>query len=177
MYYFSNLEQINNFLMNKNNYNFFNYFYSPRYKLFFLSDLKLKNNSLRIEEFNNNSLRIEEFNNKHIFDCTSRPVGGIDLIVKKDIVLIDYFFMNDVYFYKELKMYGKPMSDSDASDMRKLLLSYAKNIAVVNDIKIIQRDVHYNLENYNSDFINNNFVLSNERADDNPFWIKTYKYL
>ena len=142
MYYFSNLEQINNFLMNKNNYNFLNYFYSPRYKLFFLPGLELKIYSLRINEFNNN----------HFFDCTSRPVGGIDLRVKKDIVLIYYFFVNDVYFHETIKIFDEPMSDSDASNMTKLLLSYAENIAVVNDIKIIQRDVYNDLKKYNQYF-------------------------
>jgi hypothetical protein len=114
MYYFSNLEQINKFLMNNKKYNFINHFCFSKYKLFFLQS----------------DLRIEKFNNNHIFDYTSRLVGSIDLKIKNDEVLIISVFINN----RNLdNIYGLKLSIQDSSDIKEILMSYARYIAFINN--------------------------------------------
>ena len=167
--YFKNICDINRYLKS-NNLNYTNHWLFSNYSVFLL-------NSNQNKYF----LRINKYNG---FFKNSESIAGIDLIIKDDKIMIDYFMIYDKMFYETYKkllyeeklLYGeKLLNYSETNEIKNFLLNYTEKIAKENNLKIIQCDTHQNLNNFNHYFKNEGFDLTNVRCNDNPFWIETYK--
>ena len=163
--YFKNICDINKCLKT-NNLNYTNYYLFSNYSVFLLNSNE-----------NKYFLRINKYTG---FFKNSEPIAGIDLIIKDDKIMIDYFMIYDKMFYETYKklLYGeKLLNYSETNEIKNFLLNYTEKIANENNLKIIQSDTHQNLKYYNHYFKNEGFELTNVRCYDNPFWIETYKKL
>jgi hypothetical protein len=72
-------------------------------------------------------------------------------------------------------MYGDCLNDNDAQLLKDCIFSYVSQQAKLNNKKKIRCDVHNNLKNYNADVKQFGYEITDERAEDNPFWLKTFK--
>lgn len=163
--YFKNIYNINKCLKT-NNLNYTNHWLFSNYSVFLLNSNE-----------NKYFLRINKYNG---FFKNSESIAGIDLIIKDDKIMIEYFMIYDKMFYETYKklLYGeKLLKDNEANEIKNFLLNYTEKIAKENNLKIIQCDTHQSLRYYNHYFKNEEFELTNIRCNDNPFWIETYKKL
>jgi len=163
--YFKNIYNINKCLKT-NNLNYTNYYLFSNYSVFLLNSNE-----------NKYFLRINKYTG---FLKNSKPIAGIDLIIKDNKIMIDYFMIYDKIFYESHKklLYGeKLLNDNEVNEIKNFLLNYTEKMAKQNNLKIIQCNTHQNLKYFNHYFKNEGFKLTNIKCNDNPFWIKTYKKL
>jgi len=107
---------------------------------------------------------------------TKNYVGGIDVTIHNDIADITYHAVNDAQYAKDYSgIYGNPINENDASVFNHAIFNYTEKIAKERNVHKLQCDVHENLKYYDSYISPNGFNISNDRADDNTFWIKTFK--
>ena len=144
----------------------------PKYHINYVQSTE-KNIYLRMHELNGGFLGT-------IFRANYRPIGAIDLEIQEDkkTVEIKWWMINNELHHKfSPGLYAPQLSDSDAHDVKQLLLSYAEDKAREYKCNKIKRDVHRSLNEYNYELKDNGFILTNERADDHYYWLKTYKFL
>lgn len=175
MAYFNSLKEVSNYLVNGHvecsiGSNLF-----AKYHVFYLPGTTEQKKLLRIEEYSNGYFGTT-------FGAKKRPIGSIDLDIKKDskTAEISWWLINDELHEKwtgKGNCYAPPLSQIDAKEMNKLLLSYVEAEAKDNDCNKIKRDVHQSLNEYNHHLKDNGFILTDEKADDHFAWIKTYKYM
>lgn len=173
MAYFSTLKEVANYLKGHSECNVKASLF-PKYYVHYLPGSTDINQLVRIEEVENGLFGT-------VFGAKYRPIGSIDLKIKKEeqMAVIDWWMINDDLLAKQTggRCYAPPLSKPDADEVRQLLLSYAENQAKENECNKIKRDVHRSLNEYNYELKDNGFVLTDEKADDHSFWLKTYKYL
>ena len=118
--------------------------------------------------------------NNGIFGTTlfgeKKYVAGINVSINDDKSEITYHTINDMRFIESHgNMYGDCVSNTEAKLLGDCIFNYAEHISAISGIKKIQCDVHGNLKNYNHDIKRHGYVLTDKRANDNPFWLETYK--
>ena len=154
-----------------------NKFFNDIYSKYIVKDIS--NNS------NNIFLRIEEYNQDGMLGtniyANSLPVGSINVKIdnKNKIVNIEWYLIRNKLFCETHDyMYGEPIDDNEEKLIKKILFETVDNVAISNDCKKIQLDTHQSLKFYNNDGLKElGFNLTSQRADDNPYWIKTEKLL
>lgn len=167
--YFRDLAQLKLYMETGNNIYTTNKFFG-KYLLNNIPSIDKSNNFLRIEKRHNDGLF-----GTTIFGAT-RPVASIDIVEKVNIVDIPYVSFNDIHFAVDRNyMYGEPVNNTEARILKDTLFNYATKIAISKGIKQIRCDVHNNLKKYETDIKPYGFELTKERAEDNPYWFKTYK--
>ena len=172
MTYFTNLLDLKYGLIIKPQFNINNILF-PRYYTYFLPQTNEFQRCLRIDELHNGYFGTR-------FGAIYRPIGAIDLHIDPNNknTEITWWMVNDDLHHKFTpNLYAPTLSYNDANIVRQNLLSYAEYIAKKYGCNKIQRDVNYRLTEYNHSLKKNGFKLTNEKADDNPYWLKTYKYL
>lgn len=172
MTYFSNLSELKYGLILNTQFNI-NTILFPRYYSYFLPQSTEFYRCLRIEELHDGYFGTR-------FGAKYRPIGSIDLSIDptNKITEINWWMVNDDFHHKFCPdLYAPILSYSDADIMRQNLLLYAEYNAKKYGCNKIQRDVNNKLTEYNHSLKNNGFILTKERAKDNPYWLKTYKYL
>ena len=174
MTYFCNFRGIGNYLQNNTQFNINTCaFLWPKYYIHYLEGSTKTNIYLRIEELNGGIWGT-------IFGAKHRPIASIDIDIHEDkkTVEIVSLTVNDELQHKLIPNLHPPkLSESDASELIKILLEHAENKAKEYKCNKIKHYVHPNLNAYNYRLKSNNFILTTETADDNPFWLKTYKYV
>lgn len=107
----------------------------------------------------------------------NKPIASMDLKYFKstNTVEIHYWMVNHNDPILE-KIFGEPLEDHEANQIFKLLFDYAEKFAKEHNCTKIRRDVHQNLIEYNI-IKNIGFTLTNQRAEDNGFWVITYKHI
>ena len=133
------------------------------------------------DDKDNIALRINEVFNG-LFGTTllgyQKQVAGIDIHIKPTYVYITNLMINDTDYAKTHNYsYMTPLNDTDCTIINDLLMDYAKYITHCNNLNKIRHDVHNNLEQYKKYMKPYNFILTLDKAEDNPFWLQTYKTL
>jgi len=109
----------------------------------------------------------------------TRSIGSIDLDIDPyyQTVRIPFWLCNDKGLVKLCgrEMYGTPLDDSTATNVKTILFDYAEKIAKKNSCIYLQRDVHNNLREFNEEISKFGFELTDEKATDNPYWLVTTK--
>lgn len=169
--YFSTFQQIRKYLTKSINvtdeYSLFS-----KYKVFYLPASTPNHVRLRIEELSEGILGTS-------FMAKSRPIGSIDLEVdkQKSIVDITFWMINKRLNQSTNKLYDPPLPDDQAQAVKEILIEFAESIARENNINLLKRDVHQSLKEFNSDIKQFGFELNGEKADNNPYWLKSFKQL
>lgn len=167
---FTNLSNLSKYLLNKT-VEQTSFFHHSKYFVHWIENSSTQAN-LRIGKYEPGLFGTTLFAN-------AKPVGGIDLIVNKksNTVEILWWMVNDNNFVKlmESPMYGEPIDNSEADEIKSILFAYAEKYTKENSCKILKRDVHYNLREFNTDINKFGFVLTGKKADDNPAWLVTTK--
>lgn len=172
MAYFTNLKEVAKYLKGNNEDNIKSTLW-PKYYLHYLPQSTDTKQLIRIEEINGGYFGTR-------FGAKYRPVGSIDLSIKtgEQTAEIDWWMINDELHDKWTPgLYAPILSKLESQEMRQLLLSYAENQAKKHECNKIKRDVHKSLNEYNHSLKENGFILTNDKADDNSYWLKTYKYI
>ncbi len=145
----------------------------PKYKLFYLPTSTPTNRFLRIEELSDGLFGT-------CLMAKTRPIGSIDLEIDKEksVVEIKWWMINDQSLNKRTnKLYDPPLSDEQAQEIKEMLIGFAESTAREHNIKMLKRDVHQSLREFNNDIKQFGFELNGEKADDHSAWLKTYKQL
>ena len=172
MRYFSNLKNIRKYLINneitEDSCGFFSNYY--------LEWLKSDNNRkyLRIYSVDDGLFGTNIWAKTH-------SIGSIDLDINSNeqTVKIPFWLCNDKTLVKLCgrEMYGKPLDDNTANEVKNILFDYAEKIAKENSCVKIQRDVNYNLREFNQEISKFGFELTGEKASDNPAWLVSTKLI
>ncbi len=110
------------------------------------------------------------------FFSKKRPAGGIDIEMKEGVPTISYFQVTDERFSRDMdNMYGHPLTAEEASMVKSRLFEHAEMFAYAHGASKIRMDVHKDLKTYHADVKPFGFQLSDKRAEDNRFWIQTFK--
>lgn len=109
----------------------------------------------------------------------TKSIGSIDLDIDptNNIVRVPFWLCNDKSLAKLCggRFDGEPIDDNTANEVKTILFDYADKIAKENNCKVIQRDVHNNLREFNEEIKQFGFELTGEKASDNPFWLVSTK--
>jgi hypothetical protein len=157
-----------------NNYNS-NFVQSPN---IFLNDKYILGEC--IEDYNLKYIRIWKskacfnyyFNKMHM---TDNLIACLDYTINNDHIKIEYLSISDDFDINYRK--NIILNDNDAIELKNSLILYIENIAKINNLNKIIIDVHNNLKYYNKYFKDNNFIITDKRCNDNPFWIETEKII
>jgi hypothetical protein len=145
----------------------------PKYKIFYLPCSTPTNRFLRIEELSDGLFGTS-------IGAKTRPIGSIDLEINKEksFVEIQFWMINDQSLNKRTnKLYNPPLPDDQAQEIKEILIRFAESTAREHNIKMIKRDVHQSLREFNNDIKQFGFELNGEKADDHSAWLKTFKQL
>jgi hypothetical protein len=172
MSYFQSFKDINNYLKKTPQINI-NAIIWPKYYVHYLPQSTPKTIYLRIEELSDGLFGTR-------FGAKYRPIGSIDLEIneKTKIAKINWWMVNDDLHHTWTPgLYEPPLSDTDAKEMKDIIFDYVDYNAKKYNCYKIQRDVHFSLTEYNHSLKNYGFILTEKKADDNKFWLKTFKPL
>jgi hypothetical protein len=165
MLFFHSLREVSLYLTSKSSIPasttrmFQQYKVSPQYEVFLLS-------SPRHARY----LRVEE-----LYVTKRRPIGAIDVSVDAEEASIDWWMVNDRAYHARTGGLYRALYDHESEEMTRSLLSYAEEFAREHGCKRLRCDVHHSLREFNASLKPNGFTLSDEPAEDNAAWIKTYK--
>jgi hypothetical protein len=167
--YFDTIDQVKKYLLNKINPPIILF---PKYSVSYIESTDT-HKYLIIEKLKNGLFGT-------LINAIKYPIGSIDLEInkQKSLVEINWWMVNNEAFNKLHKgLYSPPLSSQESKQMKELLIKYAEIEALINNIKLIKRDIHNSLNEYNNDLKDFGFILTDEKADDNYYWIKIYKEL
>ena len=106
---------------------------------------------------------------------TDNLIACLDYTINNDHIKIEYLSISDDFDINYRK--NIILNDNDAIELKNSLILYIENIAKINNLNKIIIDVHNNLKYYNKYFKDNNFIITDKRCNDNPFWIETEKII
>lgn len=161
----SNLEELNELLNNNDN----NSLYSC--KCIYENRIAIKHYSKK----NINTIRI--WRTKSLFDywyddfnySAKNFIAALDYTINDKYIKIDYIGIND----DEKKfMYHNSLDAYDAENLINSLINFIKIVGIKENKNKIIMDVHQNLRYYIKYYNDKNFIITNRKSTDNPFWIE-----
>jgi hypothetical protein len=172
MTYFQTFKDINNYLTKTQQMDISAIIW-PKYYVHYLPQSSPKRIYLRIEELSGGLFGTR-------IGAKYRPIGSIDLEIneKSKSAIINWWMVNDDLHDKWTPgLYAPILSHTDAKKMRDIIFDYVDYNAKKYNCNKIERDVHNSLNEYNHSLKDYGFILTEKKADDNKFWLKTFKSL
>lgn len=107
------------------------------------------------------------------FSSAKNFIAAIDYSVNDDHIKIEYMNQNDNNYSNNMNHKCYPFLDKYSSKkMNHAMIEYIKNVAKEHNIKKVIIDVHYNLDIFNQYYKPENFVITERKCKDNPYWLE-----
>ena len=103
-------------------------------------------------------------------DTGERFIAALDYTINDDHIKIEHICVNDG---ENNGIYQDALDNHDASELIISLFAFVTSVAKEEKKMRITMDVHENLRLYNKYYKDGGFVLTCDKCQDNPVWIKT----
>jgi hypothetical protein len=98
-------------------------------------------------------------------------IGAIDYSINDDNIRIEYLFINDND--DKNKFYDNILDENESIKLTKSLINYIKILAKEKNKNKIVVEVHNNLRLYKKYYMNEGFIINNDKSTSDPCWIET----
>jgi hypothetical protein len=94
----------------------------------------------------------------------------MDYSINDTTIKINHIGINDI---EHLNIYNQPLDEYDAENVINHLVEFLKVIAIKENKGKIIIDVHENLRIFNKYYCDLGFITTNNKSNNNPFYLET----